>query len=130
MWGAEFAALLGDAAAVAPLAELYEKVPALARTCALQVHGGRVLGLRAGAAGEEDVAADAFADALGAARSLSRDGHLAPVLADYGVWLVECGRIEEAEPLLDEARELFERMGAKRWLERIDAVRPQEPVPA
>ena len=85
--------------------------------------------LRAGVAGEEDIAADAYAEALAAGRS-SRDGHLAQVLAEYGMWLVECGRAAEAEPLLDEARVLFERMGAKRWLERIDAVRPQEPVTA
>jgi hypothetical protein len=29
-----------------------------------------------------------------------------------------------ARPLLDEARELFERMGAVVWLERIDSVAP------
>lgn len=29
-----------------------------------------------------------------------------------------------------EARALFERMGAKRWLERIDGVRPKETVAA
>jgi hypothetical protein len=52
------------------------------------------------------------------------------VLADYGDWLVACGRAEEAEPLLDEARKLFERMRATRWLERIDAVRPKETVVA
>jgi hypothetical protein len=112
------------------IAAAYDTLPPSALTRYLQIEGGRVRALRAGAAGEEDVAADAFAGALAAGRSLGRDGRLAPVLADYGAWLVECGRAEEAEPLLDEARELFEHMGAKRWLERIDAVRPQEPVPA
>jgi hypothetical protein len=37
-----------------------------------------------------------------------------------GLWLSECGRDDEAEPLLDEARTLFAETGARRWLERID----------
>ena len=73
---------------------------------------------------------ETIAEALAAARSLGRNGHLAPVLADYGAWLVACGRAAEAEPLLHEARELYEHMGAKRWLERIDSVRPKETVAA
>ena len=34
------------------------------------------------------------------------------------------GRAEEAAPLLGEARELFETMGAVLWLRRLDAVAP------
>ncbi len=129
-WAANGAVLLGEPAAAAPLADLYDTAPPSALTRFLRIEGGRVRALRARAAGEEDVAADAFAEALAAARSLGRNGHLAPLLADYGAWLVECGRAAEAEPLLDEARELFGRMGAKRWLERIDAVKPKETVAA
>ncbi|MGZ8694498.1 MAG: AAA family ATPase [Gaiellaceae bacterium] len=125
---ADFAALLGETAATLPLAERYETVPESALTRYLRLHGGRIRAYRAAAAGEEDVAADAFGEALAAARSLGRVVYVAHVLADYGVWLVECDRTGEAEPLLEEARELFERMGARRWLERIDAVRPKEPV--
>jgi predicted ATPase/class 3 adenylate cyclase len=41
-------------------------------------------------------------------------------------WLVEEGRDEEAEPLLVEARDTFERLEARPWLERALAVRPRE----
>ena len=85
------------------------------------VHAGRI---RAFSAADEGEAADAFAEALAAAQSLARRPHLARVLADYGAWLVACGREAEGEPLLEEARALFEPMGARRWLERIDSVRP------
>jgi Tfp pilus assembly protein PilF len=96
----------------------------------MRAHGGRVRAFRAISAGDEDAAADAFAEALAAARNYGRAGHLAPVLADYGVWLAESGRGDEAEPLLDEAQELFERMGAVRWLERIEAARSPAKVTA
>jgi hypothetical protein len=91
-WGANGAVLLGDAAAAAPLADLYETVPPPALTRFLRAHGRRLCAFRAAAAGDEDAAADAFAQALAAARSLGRAGSLAPVLADYGAWLVETGR--------------------------------------
>jgi exosome complex RNA-binding protein Rrp4 len=41
---------------------------------------------------------------------------------DHAGWLVDAGRPEEARLLLDEAREVFERIGARPWLERLDAV--------
>lgn len=129
-FAADFAVLLGDTAATLPLLERFETVPESALTRSLRTQGGRLRAFRAVAAGEEDVAADAFGDALAAARSLGRAGYTARVLADYGVWLVDCGRAAEAEPLLEEARELFEGMGAARWLERIDAVRPKATVAA
>jgi len=129
-FGADFAVLLGDTAATEPLAERYETVPESALTRLLRTDGDRLRAFRAIAAGREDVAADAFGDALAAARSLGRATYIAHVLADYGGWLVECGRADEAEPLLEEARRLFERMRATRWLERIDAVKPKESVAA
>jgi hypothetical protein len=125
---ADFAVLLGDPAGTLPLAERYATAPEPAITRTLRTQGERLRAFRAVAAGEEDVAADAFAEALGAARSLGLAVYTAHVLADYGVWLVDCGRAGDAEPLLHEAHELFERMGATRCLERIDAVRPKEPA--
>jgi tetratricopeptide (TPR) repeat protein len=119
VWAADFSLLLGDPVSVAPMADLIDVVPASALTRMMRMGTGRVRARRAVATGEEDVAADALADALAAARSLGRRGYLAPVLADYGIWLVECGRSEEAEPLLDEARAMFEEMRARRWLDLI-----------
>ena len=59
-----------------------------------------------------------------------RSGFLASVVADYGAWLVECRRDDEAEPMLDEAQGLFEQEGAQRWLDRIAAVHPTAEVTA
>jgi class 3 adenylate cyclase len=129
-WALNGAVLLGDRAAAAPLADLHDTVPASALTRTLRVPGGRARAFRAARDGDEDAAADAFSDALASARSLGRAAVLAFVLADYGMWLVECGREAEAAPLLDEARATLEPMRAQRWLDRIDAVRPREQVTA
>jgi hypothetical protein len=47
--------------------------------------------------------------------------YLAATQLEHAEWLIEQGRPGEAEPLLAEARETFERLGAKPWLERIEA---------
>jgi hypothetical protein len=51
---------------------------------------------------------------------------------EHAEWLDEQGSSEEAEPLLAEAREIFERLRARPWLERVTAAaRTQQPqVPA
>jgi hypothetical protein len=127
-WGIDGAMVLGDPGAAAPLAELYDRVPSASLTRVMRAIGGRLRARRAILEGAEDAAADAFAEALAAARSDGRRGQLAPVLADYGAWLVECGRGAEAEPLLDEAFGVFEQMRAQRWLDRIEALRAKAAV--
>ena len=51
---------------------------------------------------------------------------------EHGEWLVAQGRGDEAEQLLAEAREIFERLEAKPWLERLDtaAVDARTEIPA
>lgn len=46
--------------------------------------------------------------------------HLAVVRLEHAEWLIEQGRSGEGEPLLAEARETFERLEAKPWLERVE----------
>ena len=41
---------------------------------------------------------------------------------EYAEWLAQEDRLEEAEPLLAEARETLERFRARPWLERLNAV--------
>ena len=56
-------------------------------------------------------------------RELPRVGFpfwLAVALLEHGEWLVAQGRAEEAESLLAEAREIFERLEARPWLERLE----------
>jgi predicted ATPase/class 3 adenylate cyclase len=54
---------------------------------------------------------------------------LAVTQAEHGEWLVAQGRVEDAEPLLAEARETFERLQARPYLERM-AGAESEPAPA
>jgi hypothetical protein len=48
---------------------------------------------------------------------------LAVALFEHGEYLNRIGRAADAEPLLAEARETFERLGARSWLERLDRAR-------
>ena len=47
---------------------------------------------------------------------------------EHGEWLVGQGRGDEAEQLLAEAREIFERLEATPWIERANAVARAEVV--
>ena len=44
--------------------------------------------------------------------------------------LLEDGRADEAAPLLEQARETFEHLGARPWLERVDSATAATEVPA
>jgi class 3 adenylate cyclase/tetratricopeptide (TPR) repeat protein len=55
-------------------------------------------------------------------REISARFWLGVTLGEHGEWLVAAGRRDEAEPLLTEAREIFARVGAAPWLERLDAL--------
>jgi hypothetical protein len=45
---------------------------------------------------------------------------LAVTLLEHGEWLVGQNPGADAEPLVHEARELFEGLGARPWLERLE----------
>jgi len=112
------------------LTALVNAVPDLGEMRDLVANVSRAQGLVAADRGDEDAAVEAFSTALAAARSLGNRWPLAEVLADYGRFLVSVGRFDDAAPLLDEAQELFEYMGANRWLERIEAARAHAKVTA
>jgi len=52
--------------------------------------------------------------------------HLAVTQLEYGEWLAAAGRGEEADPLFLQARDAFERLDAKPWLERTADGRIEE----
>jgi hypothetical protein len=54
---------------------------------------------------------------------------LAVTQLEHAEWLVAQGRPDEAELLLAESQETFERLEARPWLERALAVRPTQEVP-
>jgi tetratricopeptide (TPR) repeat protein len=111
----------GTNGALAELVDLIDGRSTSRRTQGLEAELARVRGVLATRAGEDDAAFDAFAQALAHARERNKARLVASIVADYGAALVVAGRGEDAEPLLDEARELFAQMGSRAGIERLDA---------
>ncbi len=83
----------------------------------LEAHANR---FRAKSTGDEA----RFKTATNLFRDLSLEFWLAVTLLEHGELLTGQGKPEVAEPLLAEARKIFERLGAAPWLERLDVVSP------
>jgi class 3 adenylate cyclase/tetratricopeptide (TPR) repeat protein len=79
---------------------------------------------RARLAGDDPGADRHFTAAAAQLRALELPFHLAVVQLEHGEWLTARGRPDDAQPLLADARDTFERLRAAPWLERIDAVAP------
>jgi class 3 adenylate cyclase/tetratricopeptide (TPR) repeat protein len=88
----------------------------------LQAQAARFRAALAGRRGDAEEAERLFKQAGGRFRELSVPFYLAVTELEHGEWLVAEGRADEAEPLLTEAREIFERLEAKPWLERLAAI--------
>jgi class 3 adenylate cyclase/tetratricopeptide (TPR) repeat protein len=102
----EAAFALGESARLEELLAVVEQVPAGSRPPYLDAQARR---LRARLAGD----AAGYEDAAGRFRELGMPFWLA-------VTLLEHGELAGDESLLVEARELFERLGARPWLDRLD----------
>jgi hypothetical protein len=116
---------LGDPSAALPVLAVLDGFEPGQLTRHLQVSRARIHANVAAAEGQHDKAAEQYALALATARNLNKAATISHVLVDYGRWLVQTDRAEEAAPLLDEARTTFERMKATRWLERLDEISPR-----
>jgi predicted ATPase/class 3 adenylate cyclase len=90
----------------------------------------RLEGVVASLVGEHDAAVDRLGAALAAARSCGVVQWTMEILCDYADALLRDDRAEEAVPLVDEAREIGERLGALRSLERVAAVEARLPAVA
>jgi hypothetical protein len=66
-----------------------------------------------------------FKQAAGRFRELLVPFYLAVVRLEHAEWLTAQGGADEADQLLAEAREIFERLEATPWLERLDALVPR-----
>jgi class 3 adenylate cyclase/tetratricopeptide (TPR) repeat protein len=71
--------------------------------------------------GKLDRDEDEFAAAADRFRELSLRFWVAVTLLEHGELLAESGRDDEAKSLLGEARGIFEELGARPWLDRVDA---------
>ncbi len=125
----EAALALGETERAAELLATLDAIPGGLMPPYLAAQAHRFRARLAGA----DVAAEAgYAAAEAGFRQLGMVFWLAVDLLEHGEWLLGAGRAGEAEPLLDEAGEIFERLGALPWLERLAATRVerQQRVPA
>jgi predicted ATPase/class 3 adenylate cyclase len=105
-----------------------EELPAGVRPQFLNAHVSRFRARLASRRGDAEENERLFKRAAGLFQELAVPFHLAVTRLEHGEWLTVEGRAEEAEPLLVEAREIFERLEAKRWLDRIARVTPREGV--
>src|ERR1700694_5095729 len=89
---------LQDSSLALPIAALLDAIPPARRTRAVELGRARIRANAAAAREEHDTAAEEYALALATARNLGKAALLGPVLVDYGRWLVQAGRTEEAAP--------------------------------
>jgi class 3 adenylate cyclase/tetratricopeptide (TPR) repeat protein len=101
------------------LLALVEGLPPGRRPQFLNAHVGRFRAQLAQRTGDADEAERLFKRAGGLFQELALPFHLAVTRLEHGEWLVAQGKTADAEPLLAEARETFERLEATPWLERV-----------
>jgi tetratricopeptide (TPR) repeat protein len=114
---------VGDADAVERLLRTVEdgrpgRVPQVIRAHVLRFRG-RV----AAAAEDSEQAERLFRGAAGLFRELATPFPMAVTLLEHAEWLVAQGRADEADDGLGEAAEVFGRLAAAPWLERVERVR-------
>jgi hypothetical protein len=120
----EAAFALGDEGKIDELLGFIEALRPGEVTPYLAAQGARFAARLATRRGERDRVEPAFAAATDGFRELSMPFHVAMTQLELGESLVASGRLEDAAPLLADAREVFERLRARPWVERVDGVAP------
>ena len=115
----EAAVGLGERGRAEELLQIIEAVPPGRLAPSLRAHAARYRARLAAEDGQSKDAAKGFAAAVSTFREFGMPYWLALTLLEQGEWLTSEGRAAEAEPLLAEARETFERLEATRWLQRM-----------
>jgi ATP/maltotriose-dependent transcriptional regulator MalT len=119
----EAAFALNDLDRVADLLEEWERCSSELRTPYVEAQEQRFAARLAAQRGEADAVEPSFLRANAIFRELSMPFYVAVTLLEHGEWLAASGRCVDAERLLDEAQEIFERLRAVPWLERVSQVR-------
>jgi class 3 adenylate cyclase/tetratricopeptide (TPR) repeat protein len=118
--GAVEAALdLDDLDRVTELLGEWERMRPTDRTPFLEGHYARFVSRLAVRRGQEEGVEPGFDRAQAIFRELGMPFYLGIALVERGEWLVAHDRAADAGPLLAEAREIFERLEARPWLERV-----------
>jgi tetratricopeptide (TPR) repeat protein len=115
---------LGDEQAVEELIRFVAELPPALRTPLLRSTCARFEGLLAARRGDTKSADERLAAAARELREIEAPFNVAQILLDHAELLSGARRDDEAAPLLAQARAMFERLGARPWLERADALRP------
>src|SRR5205823_14726787 len=115
---------IGDEKAVERLITFAAELPPALRTPLLRSSAARIEGLLLARRGDMKSADERLATAARQLQEVEAPFNLAQILLDHAELLSGAGREDEAAPLLEQARTIFERLGAKPWLERANALRP------
>jgi class 3 adenylate cyclase/tetratricopeptide (TPR) repeat protein len=86
----------------------------------VQAHALRLRARLAAARGGGDEVEPRFKTAESTFREFGIPFWLAVTDLEHAEWLAEQGRADEAQPLLEEARDVFQRLEARPWLERLE----------
>ncbi|MGH3078319.1 MAG: ATP-binding protein [Gaiellaceae bacterium] len=123
---------LSDLAKVDELLAIIEELPPGDLTPDLRGVGARFSARRAALKEDPETASAGFVAAADIYRGIERPFDVAVVQLEHAEWLASTGRIDEAQPLLDETRGIFGRLRARPWLERVNRVgrAAAEPVAA
>jgi tetratricopeptide (TPR) repeat protein len=124
--GAEAALAAGDSERAKEFLAEMERVPPGDQSLWFRAEFARLRARIAAAEGDAIGAQAGFENAVTQFRDQGLRFHLAVALAEEGEWLAAGGRIEDARPLLSEAREIFESLRATWWLERLREVSGEE----
>jgi tetratricopeptide (TPR) repeat protein len=106
------------------LLAIVERLPPGLRPQFLNAQLARFRAQLAARGGKAEDAERLFKGAGGLFQELALPFHLAATRLEHVEWLADAGRAEEAQPLLEEAREIFERLEARPWLERLGQPAP------
>lgn len=112
---------LGDEAKMRQLLAIIETLPAGLRA---PLNEATVHRFHAHLAGDDPGADRHFTAAEAQLRAVELPFDLAVVQLEHSEWLTARGRPGDAQPLLSEARDMFERLQAQPWLDRADALAP------
>ena len=119
-----------DEAKVDELLAFIERVPPGELTPFLRAVGARFAARRAVLRGDGETAGAGFLAAARIFREIEAPFELAVVLLEHAEWLTSEGRVEEAELVAAEARDIFERLRATPYLERLERLPRPSPVVA
>jgi class 3 adenylate cyclase/tetratricopeptide (TPR) repeat protein len=122
--GLELGLALGRFDHVEELLARIDAIPSGRRPPSMVAQAARYRARLAAARNEHDAVEQGFKTGEAVFREHGLTFFVAATELEHAEWLAGRGRSEEAEPLLAEAREIFERLAATPWLERCDRLAP------